>query len=267
MSVESQSSPSPWELINVSRHFLPLVQVSGPHGSRSAKTCQYRCGNACDHPEPNVSGNEHIGEVLRAAVSRRAMLGGAAAASAALVIDPRLSPAAVATGDARLGVEDLTFSPVPPNRRDIVSVPRGYQPDVLIRWGDRVLPDAPEFNPYTQSAKAQSGQFGYNVDYLGLLPIDGNDDHCTLVANHEYTNPELMFPEDEYTDAQKIRIEMAAHGMSVVEVKRGSHPGSWRRVRLSKAELPLWFPWYSTADAHLSFWHPLRASSLPVSCY
>jgi secreted PhoX family phosphatase len=164
------------------------------------------------------------------------MLGGAAAASAALVIDPRLSPAAAATGDARLGVEDLTFSPVPPNRRDIVSVPRGYQPDVLIRWGDRVLPDAPEFNPYTQSAKAQSGQFGYNVDYLGLLPIDGNDDHCTLVANHEYTNPELMFPEDEYTDAQKIRIEMAAHGMSVVEVKRGSHPGSWRRVRLSKAE-------------------------------
>jgi secreted PhoX family phosphatase len=133
-------------------------------------------------------------------------------------------------------VEELTFTPVPPNRRDIVSVPRGYQADVLIRWGDRVLADAPEFNPYTQSAKAQSGQFGYNCDYVGVLPIDGNDDHCTLVANHEYTNPELMFPEDRYTSAQKVRIEMAAHGMSVVEIKRGSHPGSWRRVAVSRAE-------------------------------
>jgi hypothetical protein len=211
------------------------VQVSGPHGSRSAKTCQYRCGNACDHPEPNVSGNPHIGDVIRAAISRRSMLGGAAAVSAAMVIDPLLSPAAAATGEGRRAVEHLTFEPVPPNRRDIVSVPRGYQADTLIRWGDRVLADAPVFNPYDQTVRAQSGQFGYNCDYVGVLPIDGNEDHCTLVVNHEYTNPELMFPADVYTNAVKLRIEMAAHGMSVVEITRGAHVGSWRRVALRKA--------------------------------
>ena len=220
----------------MSPHFLPLVRVSGPHGSRSAKTCQYRCGNACDHPEPNVSDNEHIGDVIRSAISRRSVLGGAAAASAALVIDPRLSPAAAATGGGERAVEDLTFSAVPPNRRDIVSVPPGYQPDTLIRWGDRVLPEAPAFNPYRQTPKAQAGQFGYNCDYVGVLPIDGNDDHCTLVVNHEYTNPELMFPADRYTVREKLRIEMAAHGMSVVEITRGSHPGSWRRVALTRAK-------------------------------
>ena len=202
-------------------------------------TCQYRCNNACDHPEPNVSGNPHIGEILRAAVSRRAMLGGTAAVSAALVIDPRLSPAAAATGEgpARRGVEDLTFRPVPPNRRDIVSVPPGYEPDVLIRWGDRVLPDAPHFNPYEQTPEAQAGQFGYNIDYIGVLPIDGNEDHCTLVANHEYTNEELMFPTNHYTVAQQARIAMQAHGMSVVEIRRGRPAGSWRRVRPQNAPL------------------------------
>jgi secreted PhoX family phosphatase len=200
-------------------------------------TCQYRCGNACDHPEPNVSGNPHMGEILRSAVSRRSMLGGAAAVSAALVVDPLMSPAAAATGDRRRGVEDLTFSPVPPNRRDIVSVPRGYEPDTVIRWGDRVLPDAPLFNPYQQSAKAQSGQFGYNCDYVGVLPVDGDPDHCTLVVNHEYTNEELMFPADRYTTAQIARIAMAAHGMSVVEIVRGKRVGSWRRARLRNAKL------------------------------
>jgi secreted PhoX family phosphatase len=90
--------------------------------------------------------------------------------------------------------------------------------------------------PLLPECQGAVGQFGYNCDYIGVLPIDGNDDHCTLVANHEYTNPELMFPEDRYTTAQKARIEMAAHGMSVVEIKRGSHPGSWRRVALSRAE-------------------------------
>jgi secreted PhoX family phosphatase len=203
-------------------------------------TCHYRCGNACDKPEPNTSGNQHMSEVIRQAVSRRAMLGGAAATSAALLITPLLSPAAAATGNSeprRRGVQSLTFSPVQPNRRDIVSVPPGYQADTLIRWGDRVLPDAPHFNPYQQSAKAQSGQFGYNCDYVGVLPIDGDHSHCTLVVNHEYTNDELMYPEERYTSAQKIRISMAAHGMSVVEITRGRRPGSWRRVALKRARL------------------------------
>jgi secreted PhoX family phosphatase len=219
----------------MSPHLLPLTVLSGPHGSRSFMTCQYRCGNACDHPEPNVSGNQHIGEVLRAAISRRTALGGAAAATAALVLDPLMSPATAATGSHR-AIEDLTFEPVPPNRRDTVMVAPGYQAQPLIRWGDRVLPDAPAFNPYTQSPKAQAGQFGYNCDYVGVLPIDGNDDHATLVVNHEYTNPELMFPAEQYTSREKLRIEMAAHGMSVVEITRGTHPGSWRRVAVRSAK-------------------------------
>ena len=38
----------------------PLAELDGPdvrgnrHGSRSRMTCFFRCGNACDHPEPNT---------------------------------------------------------------------------------------------------------------------------------------------------------------------------------------------------------------------
>lgn len=41
-----------------------------------------------------------------------------------------------------------------------------------------------------------------------------------------------MFPEGVYDEATRKRIEMAYHGMSVVEVVRGATPGSWKRVNV-----------------------------------
>ena len=65
---------------------------------------------------------------------------------------------------------------------------------MLIRWGDKVLADASDFDPTSQSADTQAKQFGYNNDFLGYIPLDGKSDHGLLVVNHEYTNEELMFP-------------------------------------------------------------------------
>ena len=76
-------------------------------------------------------------------------------------------------------------------------VAAGYDADVLIRWGDPVLPGAPAFDPTTQTAAAQRLQFGYNNDYPRLFPDAGRGQsvaHGLLVVNHEYTNEELMFP-------------------------------------------------------------------------
>lgn len=42
------------------RTVLSLTPLANRHGSRSRMTCHFRCGNACDHPEPNRSGNSHI---------------------------------------------------------------------------------------------------------------------------------------------------------------------------------------------------------------
>jgi uncharacterized protein len=223
-------------------HFLPLVGTSGPHGSRSAMTCKYRCGNQCDHPEPNRSGNPHIRDLLGKAIARRTVLAAGATATAGAALAPLLgsSPAAAATGQAavarpRRAAIGLTFTPVEPNNRDNVTVPVGYDYDVIASWGDRLLPDAPEFDVYHQTPKAQAKQFGYNCDYIGAFAHPDKADRAILAVNHEYTNEELMFPEGRYSDATIARIAMEAHGGSVVEIVRGKRDGSWRRVRPEKA--------------------------------
>ncbi|MGE0857196.1 MAG: PhoX family phosphatase, partial [Hyphomicrobiaceae bacterium] len=124
----------------------------------------------------------------------------------------------------------------------------GYDADVLIRWGDKVLAGAPDFDPHNQTAAAQALQFGYNNDFVGYVPLEGSSSHGLLVVNHEYTNPELMFqgvakcdangrtikPEKAREQAQlsHVEIQKMAHGGTVVEVRRTA--GKWEIVPNSK---------------------------------
>src|SRR5690606_14547219 len=135
------------------------------------------------------------------AVARRTVLAAGATASAGTALAALAvgSPAAAATGEApsghgkgkgkgRIG---LNFTPVEPNVRDNVTVPIGYDYDVIISWGDRLFPDAPEFDVYHQTPEAQARQFGYNCDFIGAFPHPTKRDRLILTVNHEYTNEEL----------------------------------------------------------------------------
>ncbi|MET0417477.1 MAG: phosphatase, partial [Actinoplanes sp.] len=59
-------------MTDTTRRLLPLLGHSG--GSRDAMTCLYRCGNACDHPAPNESGNPYLGEIVSTTMSRRGVV-------------------------------------------------------------------------------------------------------------------------------------------------------------------------------------------------
>lgn len=48
-------------------------------GKRSAVTCALKCANQCMNPVCNTSDAAYFGDIARAAVSRRALLGGGAA--------------------------------------------------------------------------------------------------------------------------------------------------------------------------------------------
>ena len=216
------------------RPLLPL-SPAGQHGSRSAMTCQFRCGSACDRPEPNPTDNPTFRSVVEASLARRSVLRTGALA-AGLALAGRGTPVAAAESgfEPMVDVSGLRFRPVAPNTRDSVTVPTGFGHHVVISWGDRVLPDAPVFDVMHQTPEGAAQQFGYNNDYLGVLPLSRN--RALLVANHEYTDPVLMFPSGVYDEDTVRRIEMASHGMSVVEIRRDSSTsGAWRKVKVRNA--------------------------------
>ncbi|MBB5913970.1 hypothetical protein BJY24_002837 [Nocardia transvalensis] len=208
---------------------LSLFVTHDGRSSRSSTTCAYKCGNACFHEVPNTSAGEYFGDIV-ASISRRGLLkGGAAvvlATGAGSVLAACGDDAPKNTAESRPGT-GTDFTAVAPNTQDALVVPDGYQQSVVIRWGDPVLPDAPAFDFAKQSAAAQAKQFGYNNDFQGLLPIEGQADSYLLVVNHEYTTEPHMFTgyNPDAPTAEQFAICLAAHGLSVVEVKGESATG------------------------------------------
>lgn len=221
------------------RRSLPLIGPVG--GGRSRQTCRFRCGDACFHQAPNTSDNTYFGEVATAALSRRNVLragavGAGATAAAGL---GGMAPALASPGNGRgRGNPRLKFEGIEPGTGDAVEIPNGYEQRVVVRWGDPVLPGAPEFDFTAQTAEAQAKQFGYNCDYVGFQSL--GRDRGLLWVNHEYTNENLMFAgytDGNDADPEQISIAMAAHGGSIVEIRRedegrgrgrGKSTGGWR---------------------------------------
>ncbi len=159
-------------------------------------------------------------DVLRGYISRRNFISGASALGAAAML---AACASRGGGNAR---SSLRFDELPHTPDGNLSVPSGYRSQVLVRWGDALVEGLAEFDPYRQSAAEQARRFGYNNDFVGFLPLprSGNtSDHGLLVVNHEFTNTELMFPgspEGTALTRDQALTDIAAHGLSVVEVKR-----------------------------------------------
>jgi len=211
-----------------------------------------------DGPGLNPTDSPTMGEVIAARFSRRGFLKGSMAATA---ISATVSPAALLTArpaTAQAAGSAFDFPELAAGVDADHHVAEGYDAQVLLRWGDPLFPDSPEFDPAAQTEAAQERQFGYNNDFVGFLPLNGSDDRGVLVVNHEYTNDHLMFPgivtigkdaegKPEMTvapaDASRVAVEMAAHGGTVVELARKD--GKWtpvlegRRNRRITAKTPM----------------------------
>lgn len=181
-------------------------------------------------------GEPEFGAILAARLSRRGALGLGAAVSALAA----LGPAARAAADAR-GPSSFTFEELRHGADTTHHVARGYRADVLIRWGDPVLPGAPRWDAANLSADSQAGQFGYNCDFIAFMPLprgSKSSDHGLLCINHEYTISQLMWPglvgkeAPLSLNAAQVAVEMAAHGHSVVEVRKDGN--RWRTVANSR---------------------------------
>jgi len=213
----------------VARTDLPLFVTHDGVSSRSDVTCRYKCGDACAQPAPNTSRGEYFGDIVRTAFSRRGLLRGGAmtvlAIGAGGVLtacgDESGATAAANAADSGTAPDGTRFTAVQPNTDDAVRVPEGYEQEVVIRWGDPVLPDAPGFDIGGQTAAAQEKQFGFNNDFAALLPVEGVPHTYLLVVNHEYTTEPFMFADYDSEDPteEQVRIGLAGHGLSVVQVR------------------------------------------------
>jgi uncharacterized protein len=190
----------------------------------------------------NLSANPTMGDIINRRFSRRGFLQGSLAVSA---IAATVSPLALlSANEARAEAKSaFDFEEIAVGVDEKHHVAAGYDADILLRWGDKIFADAPDFDPMKQTAEAQARQFGYNNDFVGFIPLNGSADRGLLVVNHEYTSSELMFPnwatigkDDEGKDKVKmgeftkelVDIEMAAHGGTVIEISRES--GKWTPV-------------------------------------
>ncbi len=217
------------------------------------------------HEEAEEVGTSHetalgrtFEEVARARFARRSFLKGSLAAAPLFVVKPQEMLGALASTEAA-GTDTLTFTPISPRPADEDSfvVPEGYVSNVVIRWGDPMTADAPEFDVMNQTRESQDVQFGFNCDYVGFFPlgpvtsrvarqvgtglaagagyaVEIDTDQALLVVNHEYTNPIQMFPNYVPGNPTKneVDVELSAHGAAVVEIRRNAE-GTWNYVQNS----------------------------------
>lgn len=203
-------------------------------GKRSPVTCHFKCGNACLGPECNTSANPAFREIASAALSRRALLGLGAAGAVGIALaaaTPAGSALAAPGGGASGALGGLPFDAISPVPKivDDFNVPEGYRWAPIIRWGDPLFSGVPALDFDHQAPEAQAGQFGYNCDYLDII-ADRSGRTGVLVNNHEYVNPGIMFaPTSDAAELdRRAAIYKAAHGFSVVELRRSKLGQPWR---------------------------------------
>ncbi|MEE1613530.1 PhoX family protein [Microvirga sp. CF3016] len=191
----------------------------------------------------NPTENLTMGEIIATRFNRRDLLRGSLAVAAiSATVGTRALAANEQPAKKVSNTNSFDFKEIEAGVDQTHHVAEGYDAQVLLRWGDPIFADAPEFDPMNQTAEKQARQFGYNTDFIGFIPLNGSAEHGLLVANHEYTNEELMFPGVGIQDSKDanfskmtkelVDIEIAAHGGAVVEIRRVN--GKWQVVKDSK---------------------------------
>ncbi len=138
----------------------------------------------------------------------------------------------------------LDFQPVAKNLNDVVTVPAGYTVTVLYRLGDPIKPDVPAYanNGTDTNFAARAGDHHDGIYYFGLAGSgstrdDNSNSRGLLVMNHENISEQYLHPNGQTgngtttprPEAEALK-EIEAHGVSVVEVTRGSS-GTWSYVQ------------------------------------
>lgn len=203
----------------------------------------------------NTSSNESFNNVLQVRLSRRGMMRVSMASAAAAFFGPMgLSACGSGSrnrGDAGIidsGAQEqlLGFNAVAKSLADVVSVPTGYTVTVLYALGDPLRSATPAYqNDGTDTDfEHRAGDHHDGMEYFGLsasgTPDPTSSTRALLAINHEATShangewasPYLHADGGTLTSPRpisEIDKEIAAHGVSIIEVARANN-GSFSYV-------------------------------------
>lgn len=95
----------------------------------------------------------------------------------------------------------------------------GWRMDVLARWGDAVLSDAPPWAPQSPDAEAAAAQFGWDATLLAVFTppraTDGVPRAVVAVA-HPGVDPAMIYPDGR----DRPEISAAIQGVSILNLER-----------------------------------------------
>jgi uncharacterized protein len=207
-----------------------------------------------DDLDNNQSANPHFQDVLSTGLQRRGLLRGGVAGALGAMFAPLALTACGGSDDATVppvtgtpatpggaAPVALAFTAVARTTADKSTVPAGYTARTLIALGDPLADGVPAFkNDGTDTNYDQrSGDDHDGIQYFGLSATGTRDDasssRALLAMNHEYINPTFLHangPSALPRPASQTDIEVACHGVSVVEVAKGTN-GQFAYVQAS----------------------------------
>ena len=144
---------------------------------------------------------------------------------------------ALAASSGRAAGALFDFSGVPVSTADAVVVPEGFRVDLLYAWGDPVSDGPAAAADASDDAARQQQQAGMHHDGMHFFPfmVGGkpSSTHGLMCINHEYTDDGLLHSDGMAAwSVEKVAKSQAAHGVSVIEVRREGQ--DWQVVRPSR---------------------------------
>ncbi|MDM7930010.1 PhoX family protein [Blastomonas fulva] len=138
----------------------------------------------------------------------------------------------------------ISFNSVPANQNDRVTVPTGYEVNVLLKAGDLIVPGGAAFNGSFPTPGQAENWAGGNHDGMELFAIPSVDPNTAglLAVNFEYPDFNILMSDAEATAVQanpaaatatQRQLALSAVGVGVVEIQRGAD-GKWSVVANSR---------------------------------
>lgn len=129
----------------------------------------------------------------------------------------------------------LGFTAIATNRNDAITVPAGYTATAFVPWGTPLTGSMPAYKAdATNTGADQEQQVGAHHDGVYFFPMDAkttgtNSSEGLLVMNHEYIDDKLFHKNGPTLGATRpadeVRKEIAAHGVSVIHVRKNVNNG------------------------------------------